>query len=93
MKIYIAGRITGTTDYMERFAAAEERLRAQGHIVLSPTAISHFGLQHHEYMCITYAMIAVTDKVYLLKGWHQSLGARAEKAYAETMGKEVEEEC
>ncbi|MFA5625513.1 MAG: DUF4406 domain-containing protein [Bradymonadales bacterium] len=27
MKIYIAGRITGTTDYMERFAAAEERLR------------------------------------------------------------------
>ena len=30
MKIYISGAITGTDDYMERFAKAEKELTAKG---------------------------------------------------------------
>ena len=38
MKLYIAGPISNTTDWRERFAAAEEALRAAGYDVVSPVA-------------------------------------------------------
>ena len=90
MKIYIGGRISGNPNYKEQFAKAAARLEAQGHIVLNPTILSHIGLEHHEYMYITYAMITVSEKVYFLKDWKDSQGARAEKVYAESLGKEIE---
>lgn len=36
MRVYISGPITGTEDYMERFAKAEEKLTAAGHQVYNP---------------------------------------------------------
>ena len=42
-KIYIAGKITGTTDYLERFARAEEWLNQHGYqgMVINPAKISN----------------------------------------------------
>ena len=34
--IYISGKITGTDDFKERFAAAESKLKLQGWRVISP---------------------------------------------------------
>lgn len=89
MNIYIAGKITGTTDYNERFAAVEAELKAQGHKVLNPTAISHFGIEHSAYMVICRAMIDVSDVIYFLPDWEDSQGARLERAYAESLKMEI----
>lgn len=42
MRIYISGPITGTDDYMERFAKAEEELTAAGHQVYNPAHANSF---------------------------------------------------
>ena len=40
MKIYISGAITGTDDYMERFAKAEKELTEQGYSVINPAKVN-----------------------------------------------------
>ena len=39
MKIYLSGPITGTKDYMKRFAEAEQRLTERGHSVINPARV------------------------------------------------------
>ena len=34
--IYVSGKITGTSDYADRFSAVEDRLIAEGYEVLNP---------------------------------------------------------
>lgn len=36
MRAYISGAITGTDDFMERFRVVEERLEAEGMVVINP---------------------------------------------------------
>ncbi len=85
MKLYIAGPITGVEDYKERFAEAEEALKAKGHTVMNP-AILPEGFEHHEYMHICLPMVEVCDAVVLLPGWTESKGARAEFVHATGQG-------
>lgn len=40
MKIYISGAITGTDDYVERFAKAEKELTEQGYSVVNPAKVN-----------------------------------------------------
>ena len=87
-KIYIAGKITGDPAYRHKFATAEKRLSHQGHVVLSPARLPD-GLKYEEYMYIDLAMITMCDAVHLLPCWKDSPGARREKRFAETIGKEV----
>lgn len=92
MKVYIAGKISDTTDFKERFKAMENKLKAMGHKVLNPVVLSDFGIEWQDYLCICFAMIQVADKVYMQKGWRDSKGAMAERAYAIAVGKEIEYE-
>ena len=39
MRIYISGKITGTTDYKEKFEKAAEQIAAKGHIPINPVDI------------------------------------------------------
>lgn len=80
MKIYISGKITGTEDYIERFAKAEKELIEQGYEVINPARISTClpTLEHEEYMRIDFALLEVCDAIYMLKGWGDSRGAREE---------------
>lgn len=39
MKLYISGPITGTDDYMERFAAAQKELEEEGWSVVNPALV------------------------------------------------------
>ena len=41
MKIYISGAITGTDDYMKRFAKAEKELTEKGYSVVNPAKVKH----------------------------------------------------
>ena len=76
------------------FAAAAERLRSQGHIVVSPHEIPADcpgcanGQEHSwaEHMRVDLAALLTCDVIVLLPGWSQSKGAQLEKTVAEAVG-------
>lgn len=89
MKVYISGPVTGTEDYMERFRAAEEKLKAAGHMVYNPAAVNSRmpeGTAYGEYMRVSFLLLGMAEAVYMLEGWQQSGGAKMEYAVAEGMG-------
>lgn len=90
--IYISGAITGTDDYMKRFAIAEELLKGQGYNkVINPAAVCARlpQLEHADYMSVCLTMIALSDIVYVLDGWEQSKGSKMEISAAKKLGKQV----
>jgi len=81
MRIYISGPITGTTDYKERFAAAEEKLKANGYEVVNPARVTESlpeSLTREQYRGVTMRVMALCDSGYMLKGWVKSGGAYSE---------------
>ena len=86
--VYIAGPITGTRDYKERFLKAEQRLRAEGQIVLNPAALPA-GMPYESYFPICFSMIDVSEQVYFLRGWEKSRGARDEFGHATSKRKGI----
>lgn len=82
MVIYIAGPISSDLDgYKEKFCKAEERLKAEGHIVWNP-AHAPVGLPYLAYFPICLAMLDTADAIYMLKGYTKSIGAVMELKYA-----------
>ena len=89
MRAYISGPITGTDDYMERFAEAEERLKNKGYSVINPAAVNSMlpeGTTYEEYMKMSLAMLDMCGAIYMLKGWEKSCGANREYGYALAKG-------
>lgn len=85
MKIYISGAITGTDDYMERFAKAEKELTEQGYSVVNPAKVNAQlpeDTNYEEYMKMSFCMLTMCDSIYMLKGWEKSCGANREYWYA-----------
>ncbi len=85
MKVYISGPITGTTDYMERFAMAERELTDAGHTVVNPAKVNAGlpeGTTHAEYMKMALDMMDMCDTVFVLAGWQNSEGCNMEIARA-----------
>lgn len=83
--IYISGKITGTTDYMERFAKAQAELEAKGYSVINPAAVNAMLPQNttwEQYMDMSILMLDMCDSIYMLKGWEKSCGANRELGYA-----------
>ncbi len=54
MKVYIAGKISGDPKYREKFAAEQELLEGQGHIVLNPAELPE-GLSSACLHCVRWA--------------------------------------
>lgn len=92
MKVYISGPITGTSDYMKRFAEAETLLTDAGLAVYNPakySAVLPEETEYSDYMTIAFALLSVCDAIYMLPGWENSNGATAELHYANVQGKIV----
>ena len=92
MKIYISGAVTGTDDYLERFARAEEQLKAQGFEVINPAAVNAVlprSTSYGEYMEMSQIMLSFCDCVFMLNGWEHSRGAKQEFAWAVLDGKKI----
>ena len=84
MKIYISGAITGTDNYMERFAKAEKELTEQGYSVVNPANVNAqlpSDTTYEEYMKMSFCMLDMCDSIYML-GWSESCGANRELGYA-----------
>ena len=85
MKIYLSGKITGTTDYMERFSAKQMDLESKGYEVVNPASINSLlpkSTTWKEYMSMCYPMIDMCDAIYFMDGWEESAGAKIEFDYA-----------
>ena len=86
MKVYVSGKITGTTDYKERFETAENILRAGfGYDVINPAQVCAGlpeGMTHDEYMAVCLCLVNMCDAIYMMEGWRESNGASIEYGYA-----------
>ncbi len=84
-RIYISGAITGTVNYMERFAEAEKLLTKKGYTVINPAKINAQlppSTSYEEYMQMSLFLMDMCDVMYQLKGWQNSKGANREYGYA-----------
>lgn len=91
-RVYISGKITGTDDYMERFAAAEKYLEEAGFSVINPARIGEEcpkDFTHSEYMRVCFELLDMSDCVYMLRGWEESKGAKMEYEWAREHGRAV----
>ena len=85
MRVYISGAITGTDDYMERFAKAEKELTDKGWSVVNPAKVNAQlpeDTNYEEYMKMCFCMLDMCDSIYMIKGWEKSCGANREYGYA-----------
>lgn len=92
-RIYISGAITGTTDYMERFAEAEKSLTEAGYEVVNPSKLCLIMPEtatHKEYMDICIPLLKICESIYMLDGWKESKGANIEKNIATESGMKVQ---
>lgn len=84
MKIYISGKITGTTDYIQRFESAEKAL-SKYYTVINPAKVNAQLPKEptwEEYMKMSMCMLEMCDAIYMLKRWEDSKGAKLEYEFA-----------
>lgn len=84
-RIYISGAITGTADYIDRFGAAQKKLKEQGYSVINPAAVCSAmpgDTGYEEYMKLGFCLLDMCDCIYMLNGWSKSCGANREYGYA-----------
>lgn len=85
VKVYISGKITGTTDYMERFKRTEDALSMRGFTVVNPARVNAQlpeGTPYGCYMEVSLAILKYCDAIYMMDGWEDSVGAKTELDYA-----------
>lgn len=98
--IYIAGRVTGTDDYMERFSRYEKNLREtfDGDVVNPVRHIFQYfknPLEEPKDKLMLHCLNLLSNlctHIFLTTGWEQSEGARIEKAWAEMLDLVIIEE-
>ena len=99
MKIYISGPVTGTTDYIERFARTEKHLSSsfgrEGKIeIFNPVRHIINTLRNPEELGWPFIMSILQEElkhgnythIYLMSGWEKSDGAVVERIYAKRLG-------
>lgn len=92
LKLYIAGPITGTTDFEARFCAAEAEIVALGHVPVNPLLgmSAEWKADPPKYwkpaMQRAIRTLLETDGIYLLANWFDSRGARIEQMIAQGLG-------
>ena len=96
MRIYISGKITGTTDYHLRFKQAELSLGLKGYEVINPAKIGAalksslpFDPEYDDYMLVDEHFLKKADAIYMMKGYEESAGAKHELMIATQLGKEI----
>lgn len=97
--IYIAGKMTGEHCYnFERFFYWAHTFKKKGYHVVNPAEIDCLKMtkgwtftpdQYPQILFDDLKHIMSVDEIFLMSGWEQSKGARAEKAFAEAIRKKI----
>jgi hypothetical protein len=80
---YISGLTSGA---QKQFDKAEDEIIALGHSPVNPLKIHKDGTLN---IAIRLEALSRCEGIYLLPGWMESIEARAEKFYAEIIGKQI----
>ena len=91
MRIYISGPITNVPDYKEKFARAEQNLKAKypDAEIINPTVLDKLPLEYDEYMKLDLMLLDMCDAIYMMNGWEKSKGACIEFGYSIAKGKAI----
>ena len=91
MRIYISGPITNVLDYKEKFARAEQNLKAKypDAEIINPTVLDKLPLTYDEYMELDLRLLCMCEVIYMLEDWEDSKGANREYGYALAKGKAI----
>jgi hypothetical protein len=82
-RVYISGPMRGLPDLnKDAFAEAQRQLYNQGYEAINPHDLDQAGDQPVDYAKRDLAILLTCDAIYMLPGWQQSIGARAEYAAA-----------
>ena len=85
MTYYISGPMTGLPEYnLPAFTVAATHLHFQGHNVVTPFDLQRTNLDTYRQQLRRdlAAICGKAEAIYMLSGWEQSPGARAEHAVA-----------
>jgi hypothetical protein len=93
-KDYISGKITGLPEheYKANFEAAEMHLRAQGRETINPVTLCAelpTDSTWDDYMALCLRALLKCKRIYMLRNWGDSRGARVERAVAIELGLEI----
>lgn len=83
--VYISGKISGDGGFMEKFANAEEKLKAAGYRVINPARIVAPVWKmylYDEIMEVDMSLLDLADAIVLLDDWAESEGAIKELDFA-----------
>lgn len=91
MRIYISGPITNVIDYKEKFARAEQKLKAKypDAEIINPTVLDKLPLTYDEYMELDLRLLGMCEGIYMMEGWEDSKGANREYGYALAKGNAI----
>lgn len=85
-RCYIAGAVTGTDDYKERFEETAYKVIFLKHIPVNPIELAHNHDKSWEsYMKETIPAMMRCNAIYMMKGWRQSKGATIEHNLAKKL--------
>lgn len=85
--IYLSGPISGTHDYIARFARAETKLQDEWR-VMNPAAVIYVlpELDYETIMRIDTVLLLQCDAIYMMEGWEDSAGCQLEYTTAVDAG-------
>ena len=86
MKLYIAGKVTGVSDYKKKFARADQWLKLAGYDVCNPAAFELEDASWNDAMRFVIPKMLECDGVALLPNWRKSRGAKLEVYIARKLG-------
>ena len=97
MKIYISGKITGIEkEALKLFADIEQKLKAQGHVVINPFYLPHLhDKKYASYMKEDIKALCDCDGILIMTNHSDSKGSMIEILIAKFLGLEImyEESC
>ena len=85
-KIYISGKITGDSNYRQKFLQSENKLFDAGYYPVNPAFIVPKYIHWNGAMRIVLKSMLDCDGVALLPDWKKSIGAKIEERLAREIG-------
>ena len=85
MKVYLSGKITGDSNYRQKFGSIEKELLSYGYVVFNPAVLPD-GFEYEDYMDLDLLILSRCDAIFLMRDWRNSPGAKREYEEAKRLG-------